>query len=226
MAGGHFLGGGAEPDAGQRIKQPQRAIPHAQVQPQQRAVSPQDAAGVPAHRNGLPAPVHQPFPLQQRGKALPQRVKTPVFGYAKQGVQRPLDADVPMVGAVRRHFYDEVRRLAALPPDEIGTAHPLGGAEHHQHIGGHPRAGVAHAVIDENVASHIDIGAVFVPHAQGVDSIGNGAVLVIGFGQGFTVRIGVVDAGVVVVGARFRLRDGGGGFGYHSGLPPAGMGGL
>ena len=71
-------------------------------------------------------------------------------------------------------------------------------AEHDEHIRGHPYSVVVHPVIHQHIAGHIDVAPVAVALPQDMDGFGKRFELQVGFGQGFTIRRGVVDVRVVL----------------------------
>ena len=149
--------------AGVRVLQIQPTVVPAQVETQQRAVSPQQVVpGVVDGKGLIDAAAVQVFAGQAMAVVVAGRVKPPVLSDAQPGVQVAFAPDVVARCAFRRHFHSEIGRLAGLP-DYIPVALPDGILVHIKSdidIGLKPAVAVGRVVINDGVHIHEHIGAV------------------------------------------------------------------
>ena len=181
----------------------QAAIVPVEVQAQGGAVTAHPAVGEGFQGDGDIAVALQEEENQRRAVKAAVRggVVEPVFQDAQGGVEQGFLAQILFGGAYGGDFQDEVRGLADVPsPVGVVGQHGVApDAEGDVAVGGDEAAGVALLVVEECVAADQHIVELFQVGAQDGGDLVKQGFLVESVRQGFTVRVGVVDA-VVVVG--------------------------
>ena len=147
--------------------------PHSQ--PRQRAPEPHRTAPNPS--NAVPQPL-----LTVTNK-FPETIRSSFH-------QTRIIPDPP--GASGGDLQHEVRGLAFLP-EQVGPPPTLRHSEHHEHVRGHPRAGISFDVVEKPVPFDRHVRTIPEVHVEGARRVGEGVPLKPGLRERQTVRFGVVN---------------------------------
>ena len=146
----------------------------------------------PGRRERFIPATGEPVSLQAGVEPVSGWVEEPVLAHPEAGVEIALEASVDPPGGSGRDLQHEVRGLAFLP-EQVGAAPALRHSEHHEHVRGHPRAGISFDVVEQPISLDRDVRAVPEVHVEGARRVDEGVPLKTGLRERQTVRLGVVD---------------------------------